>query len=135
MSTTATPTAGRTRIAVIGQLLGLSVLTNLVVLGIGSLAGASFAIDNAGTAMSVGPVEVIAASVIPLALAIIAHTLLSPRVALVRRLWTPVIAVVTLLSLGAMTGAGDLTTAISLGTMHLVVGGLAAFGIPARLGQ
>ena len=128
-------TSDRSGIATAAQLLVVSPLVNLAVLGIGMLAGGSFMIDNAGTTLSAGPVEVIVASILPLAIAIAVYALLGTRVAVLRRTWTPAVSVITLLSLGAVAGASDLTTAISLGTMHLVVGGLAAFGIPARLGQ
>ena len=116
-------------------LLAVAVVVNLVILGIASLADAALTVDNAGTLMSVGIVEVTAASLLPLSLAIVAWVALAPRVALVRRAWTPAIIVVTLASLGGLLGASDLTTGVALGTMHLVVGSLAAFGLPARVSR
>lgn len=117
------------------SLLAVCVLVNLILLGIGSLLGAAFTLDNAGTMMSAGVAEVTAASLIPLSLAIATYVLLATRIELVRRAWTPAIVIITLASLGGLTGATDLTTGIVLGMMHLVVGGLAAFGIPARIGR
>lgn len=114
-------------------LLGASVLANLLVLAIGTAAGAAMTIDNGGTLVAAGPVEVTLASVLPLLLAVVVHATAASRVPLVARAWTPVVVVLTLLSLGGLTGATDLTTAVTLGTMHLVVGGLAAFAVPARL--
>lgn len=138
MSTTtpATSLPHRARpLAAAWPLLAVAVGVNLAVLAVATLLDAGLAVDNAGTVLSVGVVEVTAASILPLGLAIVAHWLLAPRIAHVRRAWTPVVSVLTLLSLGAVTGAVDLTTAVALGTMHLVVGGLAAFGVPARLGE
>lgn len=133
MSAPSTPTTSLTSAA--GSLLAICVLANLILLGIGSLLGAAFTIDNAGTLMSAGVLEVAAASIVPLSLAIATYALLAARIDIVRRAWTPVISLITLASLGGLTGATDLTTGMVLGTMHLVVGGLAAFGIPARIGH
>ncbi len=133
MSATSTRTSGVATTA--GALLAISVLVNLTLFGIGSLLGAAFTVDNAGTMMSAGVLEVTAASIIPLSVAIVTYVLLAARVEFVRRAWTPVIAIFTLASLGGLLGASDLTTGIVLGMMHLVVGGLAAFGIPARMGR
>lgn len=131
---TVTPTASVPRRFRAGvPLLAVSVLANLLVLVIGTAAGASMTIDNAGTLLTAGPVEVTLASILPLLLAIVVYATVASRVPLVARAWTPVVAVLTLLSLGGLTGATDLTTAVTLGTMHLVVGGLAAFAVPTRL--
>lgn len=133
MSALSTRTTGVATVAT--SLLAVCVLVNLILLGIGSLLGAAFTLDNAGTMMSAGVLEVTAASIIPLSLAIATYVLLAARIELVRRAWTPVIVIITLASLGGLTGATDLTTGIVLGMMHLVVGGLAAFGIPTRIGR
>lgn len=134
-SLTASTTDDRPGIMTAAPLLAVAVVANLSLLGIAALLGAARTVDNAGTLMSVGVLEVTAASLIPLAIAIGAYALLAPRIAVVGRVWTPAIIVVTLASLGGLLGASDLTTGVALGTMHFVVGGLAAFGVPARLGR
>lgn len=134
MSTT-TATRRTSRSTAAAQLLGVSVVTNLALFAVGTLLGAAMAVDNNGAATDVGIIEVTLASIIPLALATGVYAWLAQRIDLVRRAWTPTVAVLTLLSLGAMTGAQDLTTALVLGTMHLVVGGLAAVALPSRLGR
>lgn len=134
-SLTASTTDDRPGIMTAAPLLAVALVANLSLLGIAALLGAALTVDNAGTLMSVDILEVTAASLIPLALAIGAYALLTPRIAVVRRVWTPAIIVVTLASLGGLLGASDLTTGVALGTMHLVVGGLAALGVPARLGR
>ena len=116
-------------------LLGLALAANLAVLGLAALAGAGLTVDNAGTLLPVGVLEVVLASTIPLTLAIVAHTFAAPRSSLVRRAWTPAVLLVTVLSLGGLLGASDLTTGLALGTMHLVVGGLAALALPMRAGR
>ncbi len=136
MSTlTTSSTDSRPGVMTAAPLLVVALVANLAVLGIATLRGAALTVDNAGTLMSVGPLEVTAASIVPLAIGIGAYALLAPRVAIVGRFWTPAIIVLTLLSLGGPLGASDLTTGLALGTMHLVVGGLAAFGVPTRLGR
>ena len=134
-SMSSTTTDDRRGIMGAAPLLLAAVVINLCVLGIAVLLGAALSVDNAGTVMGVGVIEVTAASLLPLALAIVAYALLTPRLPVLRRVWTPATIVLTILSLGALLGASDLTTAVALATMHLVVGGLAAFGIPARLGR
>ncbi|MBY5161008.1 DUF6069 family protein [Salsipaludibacter albus] len=136
MSSTAAPRTGdRPGIVAAAPLLVVSVVANLSLLAIATLLDAARTVVNAGTQMSVGVVEVAVASVVPLGLAIAAYAMLAPRIVALRRAWAPAVVVLTVLSLGAVLGATDLTTGLVLGTMHLVVGGLAAFGIPARLGR
>lgn len=135
MTTLDTPATTGTRATAALPLLGVSLVANLLLLGVGSLLGAAMTVDNAGTLMTVGVVEVALASLLPLALAIVAYVAIVPRVDLVGRVWTPTVVVLTLLSLGGVLGASDLTTGLVLGTMHLVVGSLAAFGLPARAGR
>ncbi len=135
MTTLDTPATTGSRATAALPLLGVSLVANLLLLGVGSLLGAAMTVDNAGTLMTVGVVEVTFASLLPLAFAIVAYVALVPRVDLVGRAWTPTVVVLTLLSLGGVVGASDLTTGLVLGTMHLVVGSLAAFGLPARAGR
>ena len=138
MNATASPTASshhRSTAVVVTALLAASVVANLVLLGIGSLLGADMTVDNGGTLLAVGALEVTMASLVPLALGIALYVLLAPRFELVARWWMPTVVVVTVLSLAAPAGATDLTSGIVLGMMHVVVGAIAAFAVPARLGR
>ncbi|MFC4124547.1 DUF6069 family protein [Nocardia rhizosphaerae] len=108
-------------VAVIGAVVAAVVL-NLIVWGIGELAGGSFTMTNAGVVSDVAPGGVILMSAVPLLVGMTVAVLVS-------YLWTGVLrvgAVVgSLLSLGtiAMTVSADFDTAstVALSLMHVVL--------------
>ena len=77
----------------------------------------------------------VAASFVPLGVAAVVLFLAAPRRSWVSRAWAPVVVVIGLLSLLGLTGAADAATGVSLGVMHLVVAGVAAFVLPGRLAR
>jgi hypothetical protein len=127
---TATSTARRAL-----PLFAMTIGGDLTALAIGTAFGAAMVADSNGTDMTVGPGAVVAASILPLLLAVVVFRLIASRVPTLRRAWTPLVLAAAVLSLGGLTGAADLPTALTLGTMHLLVGAVAAIALPARLGD
>lgn len=132
-SPSTTPALTRNAWAQGALLVAVAVLANLLVLALATAAGASMEVDQAGATTSVTAPMVIAASILPLTLGLLAYGWLGRRLPLVRRLWVPAIAVLGLLSLVPTLSAADAATTASLAAMHLVVAAVAAFGAPARL--
>lgn len=141
MSSTTTPTTtSRNDASGIGAalrtwgLLGAAcAVANLVVLGVATLAGGAMVAEQSGSPMDVTAAAVVAASFLPLLVAVLAWTFVARRSQWLARAWRPGVVVLFVFSLGGLLGAADLVTGIALGVMHAVVAGVAAFAVPVRL--
>ncbi|WP_157362193.1 DUF6069 family protein [Haloechinothrix halophila] len=101
----------------------VSVVANLVVYFVGTVAGASFLLIDNGSPQQIGPVDVVISAAAPLAIG-------TALAVLVARWWQPVLrvaqAVAAVLALLTIAGPAmaetDTATIVSLGLMHVLAG-------------
>jgi hypothetical protein len=109
-----------------------SVVANLAILGIGTLADASFVVVDNGDPADVDVAAVLFASIVPLAAGFVVAALLDRwRPGLVRPLGIVVAALAVVSVAGPFAADTDTGTAVALAVMHLVVGAAYLGGIEA----
>lgn len=101
----------------------VSVVANLVVYFVGTVAGASFLLIDDGSPQQIGAVDVVISAAAPLAIGTALAVLVSRWWQSVLRVAQVVAAVLALLTIAgpAMTDA-DTATIVSLGLMHVLAG-------------
>lgn len=106
---------------------------NLLILSVGLLVGGEMAAQVGTQMQAVTAGAVAAMTAVPLLLSTATWALVAHRVPAFAHLWVPLAWTFGLLSLAMIIGASGVTTAITLGLMHLVTTAVAAHLVPWRL--
>jgi hypothetical protein len=116
-----------------GLLAAGTAALNLLILAVGLLVGGEMAAQVGSRMQAVSAGAVVAMTAVPLLLSTLTWALVAHRVPAFAHLWVPLAWTFGLLSLALIIGATGVTTAVTLGLMHLVTTAVAAHVLPWRL--